>query len=151
MTKPQLPRVTETSAGGYVLSNDGSNRVALIARRNRSGRLDWCVPKGHPEGDEDFAAAAVREVFEETGLHAEIIEELGSINYEFTVSNKIIVKTVHHFLMRQTGGTLTVENDPDHEAVDSAWVSVADLESKLTHQNERRLAVVVREWLARAS
>jgi len=151
MTKPHLPRVTETSAGGYVLSNDGLNRVALIARRNRSGRVDWCVPKGHPEGNEDFAAAAVREVFEETGLHAEIIEELGSINYEFTASNKVIVKTVHHFLMRQIGGTLTVENDPDHEAVDADWVSVTDLEGKLTHQNERRLAVVVREWLARAS
>jgi 8-oxo-dGTP pyrophosphatase MutT (NUDIX family) len=108
------------------------------------------VPKGHPEGNETLEQAAIREVFEETGIQAEIILKLGSIDYEFTAGRKVIAKTVHQFLMRQTGGNLTVENDPNHEAVEARWVSVDDLNTMLSHENERRMARAVLEWVERA-
>jgi 8-oxo-dGTP pyrophosphatase MutT (NUDIX family) len=149
MNSRPKPRVEETSAGGFVLAADGSPRVAAIGRRNRGGRIDWCVPKGHPEGSETIAEAALREVFEETGLEVRIIEELGSIHYEFSTPTAVISKTVHHFLMQQTGGTLTIENDPDREAVDVRWIPLDLLAEELTHENERRLALVVREWAAK--
>jgi 8-oxo-dGTP pyrophosphatase MutT (NUDIX family) len=144
-----LTRVEETSAGGFVLAADGSARVALIGRQARSGRIDWCVPKGHPEGTEDYAEAAIREIAEETGLEAEIIELLGEIHYEFTAGDKLISKTVVHYLMRQTGGFLTVENDPQHEAVEAAWFEVDELFTVLSHENERRMARGVQEWVQR--
>ena len=143
------PRVEETSAGGFVLAADGSLRIAVIGRRNRGGRIDWCVPKGHPEGNESIEQAALREVAEETGLSAEIIEPLGSIRYEFSTPTAIISKTVHHFLMKQVGGELTIENDPDHEAVDIRWIAIDLLADELTHENERRLALIVQEWVNR--
>jgi 8-oxo-dGTP pyrophosphatase MutT (NUDIX family) len=148
MNNRPKPRVEETSAGGFVLAADGSARIAVIGRRNRGGRIDWCVPKGHLEGDETIEQAAIREVAEETGLEANIIESLGSIRYEFSTPTSIISKTVHHFLMKQTGGDLTIENDPDHEAVDIRWINVALLHEDLTHENERRLATIVQEWVA---
>ena len=144
-----LSRVEETSAGGFVLAADGSNRVALIGRLGRAGRIDWCVPKGHPENQEDYQEAAIREVAEETGLEAEIIELLGDIHYEFTAGDKLISKTVIHFLMRQTGGDLTVENDPQHEAVEAAWFDVDELTNILSHDNEKRMARGVQEWVQR--
>ena len=140
------PRVAETSAGGFVLCSDGSLRIALIGRLNRGGRIDWCVPKGHPEGEETIEQAAVREIAEETGLKVDILEHLGEIHYEFQTPEKTVVKTVHHFLMQQTGGELTVENDPDQEAVDVRWFSLGELETQLTHTNEKRLARKVIEW-----
>jgi 8-oxo-dGTP pyrophosphatase MutT (NUDIX family) len=149
MNSRPKPRVEETSAGGFVLSADGALRVAVIGRRNRGGRIDWCVPKGHPEGSETIAQAALREVEEETGLAAEILETLGSIHYEFSTPTAVISKTVHHFLMKQVGGELTIENDPDHEAVDIRWIPIDLLAEELTHENERRLALVVQEWVAR--
>lgn len=148
MNNRPKPRVEETSAGGFVLAADGSARIAVIGRRNRGGRIDWCVPKGHLEGDETIEQAAIREVAEETGLEATIIESLGSIHYEFSTPTSIISKTVHHFLMKQTGGDLTIENDPDHEAVDIRWINIALLHEDLTHENERRLATIVQEWVA---
>ena len=141
------PRVVETSAGGFVLNAENPNLVALIGRYTRGGRLEWCIPKGHPEGDENYEQAAVREVAEETGIIAEIVESLGHITYEFSVPDKTIEKTVHHYVMRQTGGELTVENDPDREAVEARWYSLEELETKLTHQNERRLARKLIEFL----
>jgi hypothetical protein len=50
--------------------------------------------------------------------------------------------------MKQTGGDLTIENDPDREAVDIRWVNIDLLHAELTHENERRLALIVQEWVA---
>ncbi len=144
----QLPTVEEVSAGGIVVdaSTSGFN-VAIIARLNRGGRLEWCLPKGHPENTETNEQAAVREIEEETGIRGDIRTALGSIDYWFTVSGHRVHKTVHHYLLIATGGDLTIENDPDHEAVDVAWVPLAELGRKLSFPNERRIADIAREML----
>jgi 8-oxo-dGTP pyrophosphatase MutT (NUDIX family) len=143
-----LPTVEEVSAGGIVVdTSDDELRVAIIARLNRGGRLEWCLPKGHPEFGETNEDAAVREIAEETGIEGDVLATLGSIDYWFTVSGHRVHKTVHHFLLRATGGELTIENDPDHEAVDVAWVPLEGLGKRLSFPNERRIADLAREVL----
>ena len=134
--------VREVSAGGLVISMSNPSQVALIAHKNRGGRTDWCIPKGHPENNETLEQAAIREVFEETGIEAKIIKRLGSISYRFKVGNKRISKTVHHFLMKQVGGELDPDNDPTGEVVDAKWVEMDALQDMLAHENERRMAQV---------
>lgn len=137
-----LPVVEETSAGGLVV--DPTVRLphaAVIARRNRAGRLEWCLPKGHLEGTETPEEAAVREIAEETGIRGQIVSRLGTIEYWFTGDDRRVHKVVHHFLLEATGGVLTVEDDPDGEAEDVAWVPVVDLADRLAYPNERRLAI----------
>ena len=90
----------------------------------------------------------MREVAEETGISGDILTELGHIEYTFTVPGRRIHKTVHHFLLRATGGELTIENDPDQEAVDVAWVDVDRLTGRLTFLNERRIVELAREMMA---
>ncbi len=146
----QLPTVEEVSAGGIVIDfDDSSFPVAIIARYNRGGRLEWCLPKGHPEGEETNEEAAIREIEEETGIAGRILAPLGSVDYWFTVTNYRVHKTVHHFLLEATGGELTIENDPDHEAVDVDWVPLNALGKRLSFPNERRIADLAREVLTR--
>lgn len=148
-----LPVVEETSAGGVVARPpaDGEQgpQAAVIVRRNRAGRLEWCLPKGHLEGTETPQEAAVREVREETGIAGRIRTNLGVIDYWFSGETRRVHKVVHHYLLAMTGGRLTVEEDPDREAEDAFWVPVETLPDRLSYPNEQRLAVVARQLLTK--
>ena len=134
----ELPVVREYSAGGLVF--DAHGRVAIIARHSRSGHLEWCLPKGHIEKGETPQQTAVREIHEETGIIGEVVDSIATIDYWFTGTSQRVHKLVHHFALRQTGGELTVEGDPDHEAEDAIWVDFADLDDVLSYPNERKIA-----------
>ncbi|WP_298889913.1 NUDIX hydrolase [uncultured Serinicoccus sp.] len=137
----RLPSVNETSAGGVVIDvYEGQARIAIIARRNRSGRVEWCLPKGHVEPGETLVQTAEREVAEETGIEGRVLVTLGTIEYWFTTPSHRIHKMVHHYLLEATGGRLTIDNDPDQEAIDAIWVPLDQVHRKLTFPNERRIA-----------
>lgn len=136
-----LPTVEEVSAGGLVVDlQHRPLRGAVIGRLNRAGRLEWCLPKGHPEAEETLPQTAVREIAEETGITGQVIGPLGSIDYWFSTEDRRVHKMVHHFLLEAVGGELTVDGDPDAEAVEAAWVTFADLGRLLAFPNERRIA-----------
>jgi len=86
----------------------------------------------------------VREVAEETGIDGQIIGSLGSISYWFVSEGRRIHKTVHHFLLRYQGGTLS---DEDYEVTEVAWVPLTELQARLAYADERRLAVLAAEML----
>jgi 8-oxo-dGTP pyrophosphatase MutT (NUDIX family) len=133
--------VEETSAGGLVVDRSGPEPVgAVIARLNRAGRVEWCLPKGHLERDETPEQAAVREIEEETGIRGRIVGGLGTIDYWFSVEGKRVHKHVYHYLLLATGGALSTEGDPDHEAIDVAWIPLVQLDERLAFPNERRIA-----------
>ncbi len=139
----------ETSAGGLVVSglaeavhDDGTvdlSRiyVALIGRLDRRGRLLWSMPKGHVEPGEEHDSTAEREVWEETGIHGEVIAELGVIDYWFVSDGTRIHKTVHHHLLRYVDGDL---NDEDPEVTEVTWFPASTLVERLAYADERKLA-----------
>jgi mutator protein MutT len=147
--QPQLPVSNEVSAGGIAIRiEDGVAYAACIGRRNRAGRIEWCLPKGHLEGGETPEEAAVREVAEETGIEAEVIQPLGTIDYWFTGDDRRVHKVVHHFLHEAKGGTITTENDPDREAEEARWIAVTTLSRELAFPNERKMAQAAAALLA---
>lgn len=144
----RLPIVNETSAGGVIIAvHDGRAHVAVIARRNRAGRLEWCLPKGHLEGEETAPQAAVREVSEETGIKGRVLAHLASIDYWFSGADRRVHKVVHHYLLEALSGALTVDNDPDHEAERAEWVDIDAVTARLAYPNERRIVTMARSLL----
>ncbi|MGI8879118.1 MAG: NUDIX hydrolase [Jatrophihabitans sp.] len=141
-----LRRVDETSAGGLVVDLSGSvPRGALIGKQDRRGRLLWSLPKGHLEDGETAEMAAIREVAEETGIEGEILATLGTIDFWFVAEGRRIHKTVHHFLLRATGGALS---DADIEVTEVAWVPLPDISSRLAYPDERGLVETAGRLLA---
>jgi 8-oxo-dGTP pyrophosphatase MutT (NUDIX family) len=144
----QLRTVHETSAGGLVIDGlDGpreSQVAALIGRIDRRGRMLWSLPKGHIELGETAEQTAIREVAEETGIRGSVLAALGRIDYWFVTDGRRVHKTVHHYLMRFSGGELS---DDDLEVAEVAWVPIRELPSRLAYADERRLARVADELI----
>ena len=74
------------AAGGVVV--DDRNSTVLIVHRPRYD--DWSLPKGHVDPGETFEQAALREVFEETGVRCELHEELEPARYDVKGRPKIV-------------------------------------------------------------
>ena len=103
------------------------------------------MPKGHVERGESYAQAAIREVREETGIDSHVIAELGTIDFWFTADDRVVHKTVHHFILRMDGGAL---HDLDPEVSETAWVPLSELPERLAYPDERTLMSRVPELLA---
>ena len=129
---------SERSAGGVVFrrTGDGDVEIVLAARRTRRGDLAWGLPKGLIEPEEQPDEAALREVREETGLVAEIDDDLGSISYFYQWDEVGVRKTVRFFLMHATGGD-TAEHD--HEMEDVRWFAVQQAPRRTTYRSEREM------------
>ena len=124
----------EHSSGGAVIAlRDGQPHVALIATR---GRTRWGLPKGAVSQGETSEQAALREVLEETGLEAEIVKPLDTIEYFFRVGDTIIKKRVDFYLMTHTGGTMTPQLS---EVDDVEWVELSQAISRASFDSEKKL------------
>lgn len=129
----------EHSAGGAVVTlRDGGPHVALIATRNKTR---WGLPKGAVTKGETTEDAATREVLEETGLTAEILGPLDTIEYYFRAGDALIQKRVDFYLMRHTGG----EMRPQLEEVDAVdWFELDEAIRKSSFDSEKKILEMVK-------
>ena len=136
------------SAGGVVLAETRPDApVALVAHRSARGSLQWTLPKGAREEGETVAETALREVREETGLEAELLGPLDTIDYWFVWAPERTRyhKFVHYFLMRFAGGDFSQR---DHEMEDAAWFEPDEARRRMAFANERKLLDLIPEVLA---
>lgn len=117
---------------------DDAARVVLLALTTPAGHKRWSLPKGAVEAGETPEAAALREVREETGLDAQILEPVGVIDYWFVwkPEDTRFHKFVHYFAMRATGGDFSRR---DQEAEDVAWFDAGEAIATCSYANEREM------------
>lgn len=125
----------EFSAGGVVVR--GGEVITIVpVKRAADGRRVLGLPKGHPDGEETPEQAALREVAEETGVRAELVEELGDIDYHYERRGRRIHKVVRFFLLDYRSGDLA---DHDHEIEQARWMPLAEAARALTFAGEREI------------
>ena len=136
MTGSPLRTQRVTSAGGVVARPGEDGPEVLVCVRNADNL--WALPKGTPEPGENMEQTALREVREETGVHAEIERIIGDIRYWFSRPQEGVryYKTVRHYLMRPVGGDPSLH---DHEFDEVRWLPVQEALKLLTYQNEARI------------
>jgi 8-oxo-dGTP pyrophosphatase MutT (NUDIX family) len=127
---------SEFSAGGVVV-RDGECIVIVPTRRAADGTKVLALPKGHPDGDESAADAALREVREETGVDAVLVDKLGDIRYWYMRGGRRIAKVVSFFLLEYVGGEV---EDHDFEVEQARWMALEDAARELSYAGEREMA-----------
>jgi len=121
------------AAGGVVL-RDG--RVLLVHRPRYD---DWTLPKGKLDRGESFEDAALREVWEETGLWCTLGRELGGTEYR---DRKDRPKVVRYWLMELAEKPGAFE--PNDEVDEVRWMPVEDAAVKLTYDRDREVLLTIR-------
>jgi 8-oxo-dGTP pyrophosphatase MutT (NUDIX family) len=126
----------EFSAGGVVVNDQGEVAVIVPVKLSPDGKKTLSLPKGHADGDETMEQAATREVREETGLTAELIEKLGDVEYWYQRKGRRILKKVGFYLFEFRSGSV---EDHDDEIEEARWMRLEDAAEELSFKGEREM------------
>ncbi len=138
-------RVGEISAGGVVF-RDREIVVIVPRRRAADGAQVLALPKGHIDAGEDALQAALREVREETGVLAELVQELDEVRYWYKRDGRTILKAVRFFLFRYLSGDT---RDHDLEVEEARWMGIEQAAEALSYKGERQMVVLAQAALER--
>lgn len=121
----------EFSAGGIVFNSDGQ---VLLTKHSQNKH--WSFPKGLIDPGQTSKEAALREVREEGGIEAEIVDKIGYSKYVYTFNEEKVFKIVTYFLMKYLSGD---PKDHDWEVEEAGWYEPDEALKQLTFSQDRKL------------
>ncbi len=123
-----------TSCGGVVVFRG----KILVLYKNFYNRYDgWVLPKGTVEEGETHEVTALREVREESGSVARIVEYVDKSSYTFNVRTDVIDKDVYWYLM--TTDSYYSKPQKEEYFVDSGFYKYHEAYHLLKFTNERNI------------
>ena len=127
------------TAGGIVLNKKG---LVLVVSQNGNS---WSLPKGHIDEGENKLQAAIREIYEESGIsELELIKELGSYDrYKISLDggdDKSELKQIFMFLFK-TNQEVLKPIDPENP--EARWVEKEKVAELLTHTKDKEFFLSV--------
>ena len=126
--------IEATSCGGVVIYR---GKILLLYKSYKNKYDGWVLPKGTVEAGEEDKETAIREVLEETSVHASIIKYIGKSQYSFSVPEDTVAKDVHWYLMMSN----SYYSKPQKEEyfVDSGYYKYHEAYHLLKFSNERQI------------
>lgn len=124
-----------TRVSAFVLCRESAGRI-LLTRFAFPGHPDhgkWTLPGGRIEWGESPAEAALRELHEESGLHATVGGVIGVFTLWLTAEESVrgepglFVAVVH--TATEVGGELREDFDADNTTDAAAWFSLEEIET----------------------
>lgn len=113
-------------------------KVLVIYQYGSAGDLVWTFPKGkHEEGEEPLTTAH-RELREETGLEADVLEDIEPLCIEYSFERKgvHVDKVTRYFLGFAKTTDVALQNI---ELKDAKWLSPEDAYEKITFEGHKKL------------
>lgn len=127
--------VYKHSAGGLVFKD---KKVLLIHWEPPRSSYDF--PKGTIEAGETPDVTCVREVFEETGYHVNIIAPLGQTQYEYVwTDDNIHKKTVDYYLLELADDTRYTPARELYETFENIWLDPQEALQLLTRDVDKAI------------
>ncbi len=119
-------------AGGIIINQ--FNKIAIVNQNHDS----WSLPKGHIDKGETAINAAIREIYEETGIiNPTLIKKIGTYErYRIGLDGNddlSELKTIHIFLFQSNQKILTPIDKNNPEA---KWINIKEVENYLTHKED---------------
>jgi len=126
------------SAGGIITKG----KLVIVTRQHN---ISWSLPKGHIEDGETKIEAAVREIYEETGItDLQLIKELGSYRRykidKYGREDKNELKIIHMFLFRTNQNKISPK---DKENLGTKFVDKDKVMELLSHQKDKEFYLSV--------
>jgi 8-oxo-(d)GTP phosphatase len=119
------------AAGGVVWRRPASGEPEILVV-HRPKYDDWSLPKGKLDVGEHRLAAAVREVYEETGARGAPQVRLRTVNY--LTGEPGVEKSVEFWSMRLLADE---GHDPDAEVDVRQWIPLSTARERLTYAHDR--------------
>ena len=126
--------IEATSCGGVVIFR---GKILLLYKNYRNKYEGWVLPKGTVEKGEEYKDTAIREVKEETGAAATIIQYVGKSHYTFSVPEGTVEKDVHWYLMM--GERYYSKPQNEEYFVDSGYYKYHEAYHLLKFANEKQI------------
>jgi 8-oxo-dGTP diphosphatase len=145
----KVPVRREFSAG-VVLVRRMRGRWWFAAVRPQGKREGtWALPKGLVDRGERPAETALREGFEETGVHGRLASKLGDVRYVYTWEGERVFKIVSFFLAYARRGRVgALPPGMEVEVAEARWLPLADGPTLLAYKGEREMVAKAVETLA---
>lgn len=126
--------IEAVSCGGVVIYR---GKILTLYKSYKNRYDGWVLPKGTVEAGEEYKETALREVAEESGVHASIIKYVGKSQYTFSIPGDVVEKQVHWYLMMAN----SYYSKPQREEyfVDSGYYKFHEAYHLLKFSNERQI------------
>lgn len=123
------------AAGGLLWRQGTQGRQLALIHRQRYH--DWSLPKGKRESGESWQETALREVLEETGCQAELLDFIGGTTYTVKGVPKVVL-----FWSMRAAEDCELQENPEVDALQ--WADPGQALEILSYALERE---IVRQWL----
>lgn len=136
----------QQQSAGVILYHRDNNKISYLLLHNVNGH--WDFPKGKLEAGETPEQAALRELHEETGLHAQLLPGFKqSLSYFFKEHDGMLIHKTVTFFVGESQEQKVILSD---EHTDFGWFDFKSSLAKFSFKNAKEMLTYAHNFLEKS-